>query len=214
MKKVLVFSLFAAFLSLLAAPSISVAQTWYFNDGMSTNGYWWSDDSIGPFWEWMGPDAIEPGDVDCTYTDMMTDDYYQPFWASTQIYEQEDTATHFWAEIDFDNNHPGFQELVTVTLGKGLPGNPASFIPLAAPVNGTISTSGIFDCGTKYIFDFGMVSFALNGEALILKIEELNDSGGNTHIFWDGECCPSALYASGAVPDDETSWGGLKALYR
>ncbi len=214
MKKTNMNWLAVAFLFLLAIPSLSAAQVWYFNDGPSATGYWWSDDSIGPFWEWMGQDAIAPGDTVCTYTDMMSDSYYQPYWASTQVYEEGDPTTHFWAEIYFDNMYLGYQEAVTVTLGKGTPGNPASFVPLTAPVTGTISSSGNISCGFPYTFDFGMVTFALNGEALILKIEEPTDTGGRVHIFWDGECCPSALYANPTVPGEEASWSHLKALYR
>ena len=54
-----------AFLILaLALPGLLAAQemSWFINDGPDSQ-YLWEDLSIGSFWEWMAPDAIEQGDV-------------------------------------------------------------------------------------------------------------------------------------------------------
>jgi len=201
---------------LLTIPTIAFGQgvAWYFNDGPSAGGYWWSDDTIGPFWEWMSPDAIGIDDIDCTYTDMMTDQYYQPFWTTTELYESEQWTGVFWAEIFFENSYNGFMENVTVTLGKGIPGIAASFTPLAPPVSVNVSATGMMWCGTKHVFMFGSLAIALNNEALILKIEQQVDTGGTTHIFWDSECCASALFGDSVIPTTNSSWGTVKTLYR
>ncbi|MCP4089292.1 MAG: hypothetical protein GY746_05825 [Gammaproteobacteria bacterium] len=201
---------------LFLIPTLALGQgmAWYFNDGPSAGGYWWSDSSVGPFWEWMSPDAIGPDDINCTYTDMMTGQYYQPFWATTQLYDSEQWAGVFWAEIYFENSYPGFPELVTVTLGKGIPGLAGSFTPLASPVSVIVSASGTMQCGTLHTFTFGNLSIALNNEALILKIEQQVNTGGTTHIFWDSDCCASALFGDSVIPTTNSSWGTVKALYR
>ncbi len=206
----------ALMILLFTIPTIAFGQgmAWYFNDGPSTSGYLWSDSTIGPFWEWMSPDAIGVDDINCTYTDMMTGQYYQPFWATTIQYDNEHWTSVFWAEIFFENSYPGFPETVTVTLGRGIPGMVSSFIPLSAPVSVIVSASGIMQCGTKYTFMFGGLDITLNNEALILKIDQQVDTGGTTHIFWDSECCPSALFGGSVIPTTNSSWGTVKALYR
>lgn len=202
---------------LLAIPMLAAAQdtAWYINDGPDAN-YLWEDLSLGSFWEWMAEDAIEPGDLVCTYTDLLTGDFFQPYYATTAPMSVSYVERHFWAELYLDNGWTGFFESVTVTLGTGMAGNAASFTAVSAPITVTgITDTGSWECGQLVLFDFNILPLVtLNDSSLILKIEHPTDTGGVTHIFWDGECCPSALYVSGDTPATDRSWSGVKKSYR
>ncbi len=58
----------------------------------------------------------------------------------------------------------------------------------------------------------GVGALLLNGESLVLRIGytgELYD----THIYWDGLCCPSALHCEEGTAVEENSWSAVKTLY-
>jgi hypothetical protein len=68
-------------------------------------------------------------------------------------------------------------------------------------------------CGMPYTFDFGVpASLTLTNQSLIIKIWTTVPPG-DVHIFWDADCCPSALYADCTVPVEEKTWGQVKQLY-
>ena len=63
------------------------------------------------------------------------------------------------------------------------------------------------------MFDFGTPALlALINNAIIVEITYTGQAG-DTHIYWDGQCCPSALYADCTVPVEERTWGNVKQLY-
>ncbi len=196
---------------LLAIPTLSMGQSyeWYINDGQGTV-YWWEDITIGVDWEWMAPDAIEPGDVECTTADLPSGGSY---YAATQPTDWDCTECEFYAIVYFDNNWPDFVEVVTATLGIGDAGLPGTFSPIAPPATANVATSGNIDCGVAVQFDFGLSpDCLLVNNSLILRISYV-DLGGNTHVFWDGECCPSALYANCDTPVENETWGAIKTIF-
>ncbi|MFH1689380.1 MAG: hypothetical protein ABIE42_03980 [Candidatus Eisenbacteria bacterium] len=204
---------------LISLPAACLGQTptasWYINDGPDAV-YWWEDTSIGSFWEWMYSTAIDAGDDTCAISDLPS-----PYLPGQSLYAvsypeiNDYSACDFWAELYLDNNYGGYSEPVTVTLGTGTAGVLGSFVAVATPVTVFVTTSGAIDCGVAYTFNFGTVAnCVLNGNSLILKIDNA-DTGGNTHIYWDSECCPSALHAyCPASPVEDNSWGVIKGLYR
>ena len=204
-----------AVLLLLIVPVLGLAQeySWYFDDGPD-GMYAWEDVSIGPFWEWMFPTAIEVGDITCTIADLLTNEYHQPYYACSPIEDATYLDKHFWAEIYLDNSWAG-TETVDVYFGTGTPGVAASFVSIVGPVTGTVTTSGTWDCGVMYSFDFGTIpSITLASNSLIVMIDHPVDNGGTTHVFWDGECCPSVLHMEPSTAVDEESWSRVKSLYR
>lgn len=203
-------------IAMLAIPAAAAAQTtWYIDDG--TPPYLWEDSVLGPDWEWMAPDAIAPGDTACSYSILFSNDFFRPFYAATQAMDTEFVDKHFWAEIYLCNEYYDFSESVTVTLGMGVAGNPGSFTQVASPVTvtGIDYVDPVWLCGQMYLFDFGVLpSVMLSDSSLILKIEQPVDTGGRTHIWWDGECCPSALHMSEPTGARSVSWSDLKADFR
>jgi len=207
---------FMVLLLMLSVPTLLPAQemTWFINDGPNST-YLWEDTSLGPFWEWMAPDAIAPEDTSCTYTDLPTGDYYQPLYAATAAGDVTYTDQHFWAELYLDNAWTGYFETVSVTLGTGIAGAAGTFSPVAGPIAlSSIIDTGTWVCGAPYLFDFGVLpSVVLSNSSLILKIDHPVDTGGVTHIFWDSECCPSALHMSDGTATDESNWSRVKTEY-
>lgn len=217
MRLCVIVALAAAVIAL--GSTVSFAQThtdvWEINDGPDAT-YWWEDLSIGSFWEWMYAGAIEAYEDTCAVSDLPS-----PYLPTQALYAvsppeiRDYSGCDFWAELYLDNNWAGFSEPVTVTLGTGTAGIPGSFVAVAAPVTVFVTTSGNINCGVPYTFNFGTVAnCVLNNTSLILEITN-NDTGGNTHIYWDAQCCPSALYAfcPGSGIEAE-SWGAIKGLYK
>jgi hypothetical protein len=215
MRTIFIFVAVAVFSLSLSAVCAGQTNVWYINDGPDVT-YHWEDTSIGSFWEWMYPTAIDPGDSLCTISDLPSPYMPQsPLFAVSYPENAIYSGCEFYAVLYLENNYPGFSEPVTVTLGTGTAGIPASFVPIATPVTVYVTNSGTFACGLPYTFNFGTVaSCVLTGNSLILQITN-NDTGGNTHIFWDSWCCPSALYANcPATGAENRSWGAIKSLYR
>jgi hypothetical protein len=203
-------------LTLLVLPGLAFAQafTWFVNDGPDVT-YLWEDTSIGTFWEAMAVDAIEPGDLTCTYTDLpVVADGVLAYYACTapQTYDFSDYS--FWADLYLSNNYVDHSNPVTVTLGTGTCGQEGSFIAVAGPITlDLVDFNPELDCGIAYHFDLGVVaSLPLNGESLILKIEYAGIAYDG-HIFWDSECCPSALACEHGTPVETMNFGSVKALY-
>ncbi len=199
---------------LLALPALASAQaiSWFINDGPDTGGFAWSDVAIGPAWEAAAPDAIEPGDLVCRAADLpWAPDIY---WACTAPLALSFTHYSFWADLYLSNNFADHSNPVTATLGTGTCGLAQSFVAIAGPITlDLVDFDPELDCGLLYHFDFGVVpDFALSGQSLILKIEYAG-AEGDGHIFWDGECCPSALACEPGTPAAETSFGLVKSLY-
>lgn len=194
------------------AATTAAADVWYFNDGTSTSGYWWADDTIAPFWEWMSPDAIAPGDTTCTYVDIPND---QAYYACSGPIDDIWMSCSAWAEIWLANNSADGVNPVSAELGIAACGNAPSFTSLAGPVTVNVTNQMGPPCGgQKYTFDFGQVGMiAPNGTSLVVKIT-YSGVPYDTHIYWDGDCCPSALYVECVSPVEEGSWGTIKGLYR
>ncbi len=212
MRCVLAVILIAPF---LVMPMTASADVWYFNDGASASGYWWADDTIGPFWEWMSPDAIEPGDTTCTWTDLPVQGEVNAYYACSGPVFATFMDCDAWADIYLANNWPDGSNPTTATLGVGTCGDPQSFVAIATPVTVTVTNQmGPPYCGQKYTFNFGQIDFLdPAGQSLIVMITYTGvDYDG--HIYWDGECCPSALNIECMTPSDEASWGTIKGLYR
>jgi hypothetical protein len=211
-RSVSVISLFVMAAALVIVPP-ALADVWYFNDGVSVGGYLWSDDSIGPFWEWMEPWAIEDGDTACTWTDLPVVGEVSAYYACSGPTDEAFMDCEAWAEIYLANNWPGGSNPTTVTLGVGVCGDEQSFVPLAAPVTVNVTNQmGPDNCGFKYLFNFGQISVSPYGQSFIVKIT-YSGAAYDGHIYWDGECCPSALYIECMNPVGESSWGTIKALY-
>ena len=68
-------------------------------------------------------------------------------------------------------------------------------------------------CGAEYTFDFGgpHIINVLN-QSVLIKIWTTIEPG-DVHIYWDAECCPSALYLGTSVGVETESWGTIKQLY-
>jgi len=209
----------ASLAMVLVAAGMCSAQVytdvWEIEDGTDTT-YAWEDLSIGSYWEWMYSGAIGSGETVCTISDLPS-----PYLPTQALYAVSPTEVRdysgcdFWAILYLDNNWAGFNEPVTVTLGTGTAGIPASFTAVAGPVTVFVTTSGNINCGVPYTFNFGTVpNCILSNTSLILAITNA-DTGGNTHIYWDALCCPSALYAycPGSAVEPQ-GWGSIKALYR
>jgi hypothetical protein len=183
---------------------------WYFNDGPGTSYTWGDiDPQLGPFWEWMGPGYIAPWDTVCAVADLLNPP--QEYYAASQVEASALYAGNFWAKIYLSNNYAGHNNPVHAALGYGTPGNPSTFIQVAPTVTVNV-TNLTFTCGQEYTFNFGGPWYInLTNQAVIIKIWTTIPPG-DVHIFWDYECCPSALYLDTSVPVEEDSWGGIKKL--
>lgn len=203
-------------LVLFLLPTLAGAQaiSWFINDGPDSGGYAWTDAAIGPFWEAMAPDAIAPGDVDCRMADLPLLPWAAAYWACTAPLALDLSGFSFWADLYLSNNYEGHSNPVTVTLGTGSCGQEQSFVAIGSPVTlNLVDYDPEMDCGFLYHFDFGVIeTLVLSGQSLILKIEYAGLEGDG-HIFWDSECCPSALACEPGTPAAETSFGVVKSLY-
>ena len=193
------------------SPGQSVSEYWYFNDGPHGTWQWGDSDSqLGSFWEWMDPLAITIADTVCAVADVLQPP--QEYYAATQIIASKTYWCHFWSIIYLSNNYPDHNNPVHAALGYGTPGNPASFIQISPTVTVNV-TNFTMVCGLPYTFDFGVPpSFTLTNQSLIIKIWTTVPPG-DLHVFWDADCCQSALYADCTVPVEEESWGRIKQLY-
>ncbi len=211
----LIRMLAAVFALTLLIPAASLAQeaSWFFNDGPD-GLYMWEDTAIGPFWEYMGPDLLGP-QTECSWTDLLTGQYYQPYYACSEEMNTVFVDKHFWAEIYLDDSWNLPSGPVSATLGTGVCGQEGSFAAVAGPVWVNPIYSGTWDCGLMYTFDFGVLAELIVANAsLIVKIDHPTDDGGTTHIFWDSECCPSALHMAPGTAVRGESWSSVKGLYR
>lgn len=207
-------TLLALLLFLLPALASAQAISWFVNDGPDGWGYAWGDLAIGPFWEAMAPDAIAPGDIDCRLADLPYLPWSAAYWACTAPLALNLSGFSFWADLYLSNNYEGHSNPVTVTLGTGTCGQEQSFVAIGGPVAlNIVDYDPEMDCGFLYRFDFGIIDpLALSGQSLVLKIEYAG-LAGDGHIYWDGECCPSALACEPGTAAAETSFGVVKALY-
>ena len=209
LKILLAMCILAAF----CATAPAQTHTWYINDG--PNGtYWWEDTGIGPFWEWMTATAIEEGDTLCGIADVPDGVWATAYYAATLIHTADYSDCRFWAVLYLENSYTGQGEPVYATLGVANPMT-MTFTPVVGPVAQTVTNTGPLDCGQPYTFDFGFVSpLVLTNASLALEITHINLYDSLPHIFWDSECCPSALYAECPSPVEEESWSVIKALYK
>ena len=216
-KRVTIQHLFMIILPMiLLIPVTALGQVeeyaWYFNDGPDVM-YTWTDTGIAQFWERMGPDEIEVGDLTCAIADLPIISDQTSYWACSYPETRDYLDTHFRAEIYFDNNYPDQFYTVTVDLGKGVCGDPGSFVALGLPVSVIVNTDGNIDCGVLYTFDFGVFDeVSLVDESLIVKITYEGDNY-DTHIYWDSECCPSALLGESGTAVRESNFSVIKSLY-
>ncbi len=197
--------------AMLLTPALVVGQefSWYIDNGPDGD-YIWTDTTMAPFWEWMGAPSFAPT---CAYTDMPNEPIF--YWACSDPIYFDYSGYDFWANLYLGNNWPDHSNPVHVTLGYGVCGDPQSFVAIGPAVTVSVvdyDPTGA-DCGFLYRFDFGVLGMLiLNGESLILKIGYSGEAY-DTHIYWDSECCPSALHAEEGTGVDESTWSSVKALY-
>lgn len=188
-----------------------ISNTWYFNDGPGTV-YWWgdTDPQLGPFWEWMGPGYIAPGDTACAYADVLMPP--QEYYAASQVEASMTYVGNYWAKIYLSNNYLDHNNPVYAAIGYGTPGNPSSFVQVGPTVTVNVINLTV-GCGLPYVFDFGGPhSINLTNQAILIKIWTTVPPG-DVHIYWDSECCPSALYLGSEVSVETETWGAIKQLY-
>ena len=200
---------------ILCLPAVGMSQiitdTWYFNDGPGT-AYWWgdSDPQLGAFWEWMGPGAIAPGDTVCGMGDVLMPP--QEYYATSLVEASMTYAGNFWAKIYLSNNYAAHNNPVHAAIGYGTPGTPASFVQVGPTVTVNV-TNFTVGCGMSYTFNFGGPLYVtLTNQSIIIKIWTTVPPG-DVHIYWDAECCPSALYLDSTVGTENESWGVIKQLH-
>jgi len=208
------FLLACALLIALAAPAAAQDFTWFINDGPDGGGYAWTDLGLGPFWEAMAADAIEPGDTICTLADLPLPPEVTAYWACTAPLNFDFAGYGFWADLYLSNNYEGHSNPVFATLGTGTCGDDQGFTPLVGPVQVDLTYyDPEMDCGQAYRFDFGVIgSLVLTNQSLVLKIEYAGQAGDG-HIYWDSECCPSALACEEGTAAAPASIGLVKSLY-
>jgi hypothetical protein len=214
MKTITVYGVLVAVAALVLAvgplPARSSTMVMEFNDGPeSSTQIKWSEYAYN-FWEEMFQNAADQ--PACSICDL---DPSQDYYAYSPIMTNTYTDCAFWAEIYFANNWLGSQNVIYVTLGVGLPGNAASFVPFTAPVSQVVTNQMEPPyCGMLYVFNFGMIpEVLLNQESLIVRIH-YTGAYGDGHIYWDSECCPSALYIDCPSPVESGTWSTIKAMYR
>ena len=164
-------------------------KVWYFDDA-GVQG--WGQTGTAPYWEWMDAGPLP----ECTMYDLW--DPNHPYYAASHSITYDYSGYRFYAEIWLANNYAEYVEPVTVELRKGSWGNEGTLIASA-----TAYVTEVLDPdypGWPHIFDFGTIcDLVLDNESLVLKIIYYA-TPGNTHIYWNGEYCPSALHA--LAPDD------------
>lgn len=198
---------------LMGTASLAGAQafTWYIDDGPDGT-YIWTDTGIGPFWEPMGAAAFE--DTICTFTDLPVATEVPAYYACSPAESFDYSGYGFWADLYLSNNFADHSNPATVTLGTGICGDELSFTAVATPVTlNVVDFDPELDCGVAYRFDFGVIqTLVLDGESLVLKIE-YSGIDYDAHIFWDAECCPSALACEEGTATEATHFGSVKTLY-
>ncbi|MBU8923121.1 MAG: hypothetical protein KOO63_14980 [Bacteroidales bacterium] len=193
-----------------AGPAQTITHSWFINDGAGTV-YWWgdSDPQLGAYWEWMGPGYIETGDTVCAQADVLQP--VQEYYAASQVEASMTYAGNFWAVLYLSNNYENHNNPVYAAVGYGTPGNPASFTQVTPTVTGNV-TNLTMGCGMPYNFNFGGPHFInLTNQSVIIKIWT-DVAPGDVHIYWDADCCPSALYLDNTVGVEPSSWGVIKRL--
>ncbi len=208
--KICISAVACAALILIPALAMGQAFSWFIDDGVDVGGLAWSDAAYGPYWEWMGTASFAPT---CVWADLPNEPAY--YWACSDPQSFDYSGYAFWADLYLANNWPGHINPVTVTLGRGLCGDPQTFVTIGQPVGLAVleyDDTGQ-DCGFLYRFDFGIFTdLVLNGESLILRIGYTGDPY-DAHIYWDSECCPSALHCEAGTAVDTSNWSAVKALY-
>ena len=204
-------ALLAAALTILPALACGQAFSWYIDDGPD-GLYTWTDTTLAPFWEWMGPAAF--ADTVCTWTDLPVQPEVMAYWACTDPQNYDYSGYGFWADLYLSNNYPDHSNPVTVTLGTGICGQEGSFAVVAGPITlSLVDFDPELDCGFLYRFDFGVIqSLVLTGESLIIKIEYTGENFDG-HVFWDADCCPSALHCEEGTAVRAATFSAVKALY-
>ena len=154
---------------------------WYFRNEDEDYWYAWGTETH-PWWEIMEPGRPSGS---CTIADMFHDTLYCAF---TEPLTVDLSGYHFYAGIVFANEYDPVRNEVVVELQRGsMLGTPL------ASASVTIDT----DVPTMFSLDFGTIyDLDLFYEEIILVIDYVG--GGilpQSHIYWDGEDCPSALYA-------------------
>ncbi len=188
-----------------------IANVWYFNDGPGTLYQWGdSDPQLGVFWEWMGPGYNTSGDTVCAYGDVLQPP--QEFWAASQVEASMNYVGNFWAQIYLSNNYAGHNNPVYAAVGYGTPGNPASFVQVGPTMTANVTNLTV-GCGALYYFNFGGPhQINLTNQSVLLKIWT-DVPSGDVHVYWDGDCCPSALYLGSTNATETESWGAIKQMF-
>lgn len=191
--------------------SVPSHTVFYFNDGPHSTWQWGDNDpQLGQFWEWMSPSITPPSDSLCAAADVLQPP--QEYYATTQVFAHDVFWCHFQAVLYLSNNYPDHNNPVHAAMGYGTPGNAASFVQVSATVTVNV-TNYTMGCGMPYVFDFALVpSFSVNNQSVMVKFWT-TVAPGDVHVYWNGECCPSALYADCTVPADQDTWGKIKELY-
>ncbi len=193
-----------------AGPAQTITNAWFINDGPGTV-YWWgdADPQLGAYWEWMGPGYITAGDTVCAQADVLQP--VQEYYATSLVEASMTYAGNFWAVLYLSNNYENHNNPVYAAVGYGTPGNVASFVQVTPTVTVNVTNMTV-GCGMAYNFDFGGPHFVnLTNQSIIIKIWT-DVPPGDVHIFWDAECCPSALYLDSTVGVESASWGVIKRL--
>jgi hypothetical protein len=193
------YKLLLAFVMFLVAsfsgPSVSAQNTWYFDDS-PPGGSWGDGIPPTPFWEPMDFGPLEG----CVGQDLAND---SPRFGCTDPMTVDYSGYHFYAEIWFGNNTgPAW---VWAELRTGSWGTPDPGLALALD---SVFVNNPLQPPVKYTFDFGTINnLVLTNKSLIVKIIYPYPAG-NTHIYWNGTECPSALHGAspGNIPT-LTEWG-------
>jgi hypothetical protein len=157
-------------------------RTWLFDDkGVAGWGLTYTEK-----WEHMDFGLLP----ECIYQDL---DTQNPYYAASYPLVADYSGYRFYAEIWMANNYTGQSELVTAELRRGQWGEEGTLLASASVE--VISYMAASDHGQPYTFDFGTIEdLVLDDEAIVVKILYLG-TPGDTHIYWNGEECPSALHA-------------------
>ncbi len=159
-------------------------SVWYFDDAGVAG---WGQTYNPPKWEWMDAGPLP----DCTMQDL---DPSNPYYAASYPISADYSGYRFYAEIWLANNYANYVEPVTVELRRGSWGDEGTLIASATAY--VTEPMNVNFPGWPHIFDFGTIcDLVLNDESLVLKIIYNNPQGGQTHIYWNGEYCASALHA-------------------